>query len=93
MHKNRYFTLETIFCIAYVHVPNERRTKLDPKVEKCIFIRYSLQQKGYRCYNTSPRKMQVNRDVVFNEMSCWYGLAKVTKDVDARNGNVVVDIE
>jgi hypothetical protein len=26
-------------CIAYVHVPNEKRSKLDPKVEKCIFIK------------------------------------------------------
>jgi len=25
-------------CITYVHVPNEKRSKLDPKVEKCIFI-------------------------------------------------------
>ncbi len=28
-------------CIAYVHVPDEKRSKLDPKVEKCIFIGYS----------------------------------------------------
>ncbi len=29
-------------CIAYVHVPDEKKSKLDPKAEKCIFIRYSL---------------------------------------------------
>jgi hypothetical protein len=29
-------------CIAYVHVPDEKRSKLDPKVEKCTFIEYSL---------------------------------------------------
>ena len=34
-------------CIAYVHVPDEMRTKLDPKAEKCVFIGYSLEQKGY----------------------------------------------
>jgi hypothetical protein len=28
-------------CIAYVHVPDEKRSKLDPKVDKCIFIGYS----------------------------------------------------
>ncbi len=28
-------------CIAYVHVPDKKRSKLDPKAEKCIFIRYS----------------------------------------------------
>jgi hypothetical protein len=26
--------------IAYVHVLEEKRSKLDPKVEKCIFIGY-----------------------------------------------------
>ncbi len=30
-------------CITYVHVSNEKISKLDPKVEKCIFIRYSLE--------------------------------------------------
>ncbi len=28
--------------IAYVHVPDEKRSKLNPKAEKCIFIGYSL---------------------------------------------------
>jgi hypothetical protein len=31
--------------IAYMHVPNEKRSKLDPKAEKCIFIGYSSKQK------------------------------------------------
>jgi hypothetical protein len=33
--------LKVFGCIAYVHVPDEKRSKLDPKVEKCIFIGYS----------------------------------------------------
>ena len=61
--------LKIFCCIAYVHVPDELRSKLDPKAEKCIFIGYSLQQKGYRCYNPSTRKFTVSRDVVFDEMS------------------------
>ena len=39
--------------IAYVHIPDEKRQKLDPKSEKCILIGYSLEQKGYKCYNPS----------------------------------------
>ncbi|MCO5602687.1 hypothetical protein L7F22_056823 [Adiantum nelumboides] len=34
--------LKVFGCIAYVHVPDELRTKLDPKAEKCIFIGFSL---------------------------------------------------
>jgi len=30
--------LKVFGCIAYVHVPDEKRSKLDPKAEKCIFI-------------------------------------------------------
>jgi hypothetical protein len=33
--------LEMFGYIAYVHIPNEKRSKLNPKAEKCIFIRYS----------------------------------------------------
>ncbi|MCO5613295.1 hypothetical protein L7F22_067571 [Adiantum nelumboides] len=30
-------------CIAYVHVPDDLRTMLDPKAEKCVFIGYSVE--------------------------------------------------
>jgi hypothetical protein len=33
--------LRVFGCIAYVHDPDEKRSKLDPKAEKCIFIGYS----------------------------------------------------
>jgi hypothetical protein len=69
--------------IAYVHVPNEKRSKLDPKAKKCIFIRYSLEQKGYRCFNLSTRKLQVSRGVMFDEMVSWYPPLKITKDGEA----------
>ncbi len=36
------FHLIVFSCIAYVHVPDEKRSKLDPKADKCIFIGYSF---------------------------------------------------
>ena len=81
--------LKVFGCIAYVHVPDEVRTKLDPKAEKCIFIGYSLEQKGYRCYNPTTREMRVSRDVVFDEMSSWYAPARIEEDADVRSANVV----
>ena len=64
--------LKVFGCITYVHVPDELRTKLDPKAKKCVFIGYSLEQKGYKCYNPVTRQVRVSRDVVFDEMASWY---------------------
>jgi len=80
-------------CIAYLHVPDEKRSKLDPKAEKCVFIGYSLKQKGYRCFNPSTQKLQVSRNVVFDEMVSWYPPLKIAKDGEARNGDVPSNVE
>ena len=32
--------------LAFMHIPDEKRQKLDPKSEKCILIGYSLEQRG-----------------------------------------------
>ncbi len=79
--------------IAYVHVPDEKRSKLNPKAEKCIFIGYSSEQKGYRCFSPSTRKLQVSRDVVFDEMASWYSPLKVAEDGEVRNGDVSSNVE
>jgi hypothetical protein len=80
--------LRVFGCITYVHVPDEKRSKLDPKAKKCIFIGYSLEQKGYRCFNPSIRDLQVSRDVVFDELVSWYSTLK-----EARNGDVSSNVE
>jgi len=60
-------------CITYGHVPDEKKSKLNPKVEKCFFIGYSLERKGYKCFNPSTQKLQMSRNVVFDEMvSCTH---------------------
>jgi hypothetical protein len=77
------FHLKVFRCIAHVHVPDELRTKLDLKAKKCVFIGYSLEQKGYICYNPITCKMRVSRDVVFDEMNSWYADVKDTIGADA----------
>jgi len=43
--------LRVFGCDAYVHVPKEKRTKLDIKSKNCIFIGYKYGLKGYKLWN------------------------------------------
>ena len=63
--------------IAYEHIPNKKRRKLDPKLEKYILIGYSLEQNRYKCFNPSTRKVRVSRDVVFDESTSCYKLETI----------------
>ena len=60
--------LRVFGCDAYVHVPKEKRTKLDNKSERCIFIGYKDGLKGYKLWNLETRKVVYSRDVVFREV-------------------------
>ena len=63
----------TIFdSIAFVHIPDEKWQTPDPKSVKCILVGYSFEQKGYKCFNPSTRKVQVSREVVLDESTSWY---------------------
>ncbi|KAE8668941.1 hypothetical protein F3Y22_tig00112281pilonHSYRG00221 [Hibiscus syriacus] len=57
--------------IAHVHVPDERRTKLDDKSESFIFIGYDANSKIYKLYNPYNKKIMISRYVVFNEEGEW----------------------
>lgn len=54
-------------CMAYAHVPDSERRKLDKKSRKMRFVGYSLTSKGYRLFDETKRKMYIRRDLEFNE--------------------------
>ena len=56
-------------CKAFVHVPDQKRKKLDKKSMQCIFVGYPNGSKGYKLYNPETRKMIRSRDVIFVENS------------------------
>ena len=60
--------LRVFGCNAFVHVPKEKRTKLDNKSERCIFIGYKDGLEGYKLWNPETRKVVYSRDVVFREV-------------------------
>ncbi|CAL9002860.1 unnamed protein product [Prunus brigantina] len=58
-------------CISHVHVPDNKRVKLDAKSFKCILLGVSEESKAYRLFNPLSNKIIVSRDVVFEEDQQW----------------------
>ena len=64
-----YFGLRVFGCSAYVHIPSEERSKLDPKSRQYIFLEYGKRVKGYKFWNPTANKVVISSDVVFEENS------------------------
>ena len=62
-----YSHLKVFGCQAFAHVPKEKRSKLDPKSEPCIFVGYGEDQFGFRLWSLTDKKIIRSRDVIFNE--------------------------
>ncbi len=63
--------LKVFGCIAYAHIPREKRKKLDKKTTKCIFVGYPENSKGYKLYDPTKREMFRSRDVIFDEYKVY----------------------
>ena len=58
-------------CITHVHVPEERRTKLDNRSITCVLLGVSKESKGYRLFDLVAKRVVVSRDVIFEEEKQW----------------------
>ncbi|CAL8085699.1 unnamed protein product [Prunus armeniaca] len=63
--------LKVFGSLCYVHVPPERRQKLDAKSVKGVFVGYATCEKGYRVFDPSTKKLILSRDVIFYETKSW----------------------
>ena len=59
--------LRVFGSMAYAHIPQKLRQKLDSKCVKLRFVGYSMESKAYRLLDESSNKILVRRDVTFNE--------------------------
>ena len=59
-------------CPVYIHVPKEKRTKLDPSGRKGVFVGYRYTSKAYRIYFPRFKNIDINRDVTFDEDSTYF---------------------
>jgi hypothetical protein len=52
---------------VFIHVPKEKRTKLEPSGKKGTFVGYSEILKAYRIYIPGQRQIEISQDVTFDE--------------------------
>ena len=79
--KPSYDHLHVFGCESYVHVPREKRSKLEPKSRKCILMGYGESgEMGYRLWDPEARKIVRSSNVIFNEKK----MHKQLRDVETR---------
>ena len=60
--------LRVFGCVAYIHVPDIERRKLDKKAKKLRFIGYTETAGNYRVWDETKHKCYIRHDVIFNEL-------------------------
>ena len=64
-------------CIAFVHNHHRNRNKLDRTSIPCIFLGYSTNHKGYKCYSPSTNKFYHFVDVALFENQPFHPKTKI----------------
>jgi hypothetical protein len=59
--------LKIFSCPMFVHIPKERRTKMDPLGKKGIFVGYCEVSKAFKIYKLGYHHIKINIDVTFDE--------------------------
>jgi hypothetical protein len=52
---------------VFIHIPKEKRNKLDPSGKKGIFVGYCELSKAFKIYIPGQHHIEISRDVTFDE--------------------------
>ncbi|KAJ6866233.1 Retrovirus-related Pol polyprotein from transposon TNT 1-94 [Populus alba x Populus x berolinensis] len=80
-----YSSLRIFGSRCFPYTWDTRRNKFDPKSVPCIFVGYSDQHKGYKCFHPTSKKIFVSRHVVFSESLLPYKQTNTTANIDHSN--------
>ncbi|GAU36022.1 hypothetical protein TSUD_211600 [Trifolium subterraneum] len=80
-------------CIAFAHVPDKQRTKLDDKSIKCVHLGVSDESKAYKLYDPIKKKIIISRDVIFEENDSWDWNSEGKKRSDKQDSDDDIEIE
>jgi hypothetical protein len=59
--------LKIFGCPVFIHIPKEKRNKLETFGKKGIFVGYCEVSKAFRIYIPGHRHIEISRDVTFDE--------------------------
>jgi hypothetical protein len=70
-------------CPMYLHVPKEKRSKLEPSGRKGTIVGYSESSKACRIYIPGHRQIKVRRDVTFEEEVAFQKSREARMEIDS----------
>ena len=59
-------------CVSFIHIPKQSRDKHDPRALRCVFLGYSSNQKGCKCYHPPTKRSHITMDVTFFESQPYF---------------------
>jgi hypothetical protein len=60
--------LKIFGCPVFIHIPKEKRNKLEPSGKKGIFVGYCEVSTAFRIYIPSHHHIEISRDMTFDEV-------------------------
>jgi len=57
-------------CVAHAYTPNQKRSKLNDKSKKCVFLGVNDESKAQKLYDPHSQKIIISKDVIFQEDEC-----------------------
>ena len=84
--------LRTFGCVAFSHIPDSQRRKLDDKTQKVRFLGYAAPGgHGYRVIEEKTQRVALRQDVLFDETRFNFHSAQLPSMVTHRSGDEVVE--
>ncbi|KAL2247796.1 UNVERIFIED_CONTAM: Retrovirus-related Pol polyprotein from transposon RE1 [Sesamum indicum] len=69
-------------CLSFATNLNPHKTKFQKRAHRCVFLGYSMMQKGYRVYDLEDHVLFTSRDVVFHERVFPFAQGQISGHVD-----------
>lgn len=86
--KPNYDMLKVFGCRCFPWLTPYNQNKLQQKSKPCVFLGYSLNHQGYKCFDLSTRRVYLSLHVLFDkDFFSFKGLTSSSKSVDAPGNN------